>query len=141
MDAAFCAALLSGVLAAAGVVDARTRRLPHGLALALLITAALYALATRGLSGLGRSLAAALVAAGALTALELLWRRVRGAAGQGMGDIKALFALLVADPVCAAVAYVLALLALAGACLALRLPSLPLLPFLAAAFIGALVLL
>ena len=70
----------------------------------------------------------------ALVLPELLWRRVRHAPGIGMGDAKALFALCTLDPMGGIVAFAVALLALAAACLIAKSRSLPLLPFLVPIF-------
>lgn len=128
-------ALLSVLLVAAAVIDARERRFPNQLALAM----ALAALAHAALLGAERGLlhlAIALIAALALTAFELLWRRWRGSAGIGMGDIKLLFALVLADPVRGLAAYALGLVLLAIGCVAARRGSLPLIPFIAVAWLA-----
>mgnify|MGYP000508995257 CR=1 FL=1 len=69
-----------------------------------------------------------------LVLTESLWRRVRHAPGIGMGDVKALFALCTFDPLGGVVAFAVALLTLAVACLIAKSRSLPLLPFLVPIF-------
>ena len=69
-----------------------------------------------------------------LVLTESLWRRVRHAPGIGMGDVKALFALCTFDPLGGVVAFAVALLTLAVACLFTKSRSLPLLPFLVPIF-------
>lgn len=119
----------------AGVIDARERRLPNMLAAVLAVAAAAYALSAGGAATLGRNALAALVMCGALVAFELWWRARHGVAGQGMGDLKALAALMLAAPWCAVAAYAAALVVLAVAGMVLRQRALPLLPFLAVTFV------
>lgn len=69
-----------------------------------------------------------------LVLTESLWRRLRHAPGIGMGDVKALFALCTFDPLGGVVAFAVALLTLAVACLIAKSRSLPLLPFLVPVF-------
>lgn len=127
-DAAFLA-----LLAAAAVIDARSRQFPNALAAVMAVVAAACAVVAPGRfpawDALGANAAAALAGAGALLAFELLWRRFRGSAGIGMGDVKLLFCLLVADPGRGAVAFAGGLLLLAAGCLILRRRDLPLIPF------------
>ncbi len=128
-------ALFAVVLVCAGAVDARTRRLPNPLALAL--GAAAFA-ASVALNGPGATAAHLLCASACfliLMCLELIWRRVTGRAGLGMGDVKALFGIMLIDPPLALFAFGASLLALAVCALAARVSSLPLLPFLAVAFL------
>ena len=129
---------LAACLLVAAVVDARTRRLPHGLAVALLIAASAYALAWEGPGRLAVHMRAALVVVAALMAFELAWRRRRGAPGQGAGDLKALGALMVAAPVRTLLAYAGALALLALGCVIAQQRALPLLPFLVPCFLLAL---
>ena len=70
----------------------------------------------------------------AVMVFELLWRRITGRPGQGMGDIKALFAVGMINPVVAGISYACAMAALAVAGVALKKEALPLLPFFAAAY-------
>lgn len=55
------AAIFLGLLLAASVADARHRRIPNGVVLALLATGLAVSVSTAGLAGLGRSLLAVLV--------------------------------------------------------------------------------
>lgn len=127
-DAAFLA-----LFAAAAVIDARSRRFPNALAAVMAVFAAACAAAVPGRvpawGVLGENAAAAVAGAGALLAFELLWRRGRGSAGIGMGDVKLLFCLLLADPARGVVTFAGGLLLLAAGCLVLRRRDLPLIPF------------
>lgn len=134
---AACRGALCVLLVAGAVVDARERRFPNALAIALAGAGALCALAAGGVPLLVMHACAAVAVCGALLAFELWWRRRRGTAGQGMGDLKALGALMVAAPVTALASYAGALLALGLACMATGRRALPLVPFLAPAFIVA----
>lgn len=127
---------LLALVVAAGAVDARERRLPNGLAGALALIAAASSVAEGGFGLLAARAATALAVCGALVAFEVWWRLRRGSAGQGMGDIKALGALMLAAPVRAVAAYAAGLLLLGVSGLMLRRRSLPLLPYLAIAFVA-----
>lgn len=133
------APVLRGVFAAllllAALVDARERRLPNALAAGLAVAGGAVTLVAGGPARLLANLFATLAVCGALLGFELAWRARRGAPGQGMGDLKALGALMLVAPGAALAAYALGLLLLALACMALRRASMPLLPFLAAAFV------
>lgn len=128
-------AVLNALLLLAGAIDARERRLPNVLAVLLAAASAIAALASGGVNALALNSLAAFVICGMLLAFELFWRTRRGAAGQGMGDIKALFSLVLAAPVRGVISYALALICLAITGIAVHRPALPLLPFLAVAFI------
>lgn len=128
-------ALFAVVLVCAGVVDARTRRLPNPLALALVASAFGASVALNGPGAAAAHLLCASACFLILMCLELLWRRVTGRAGLGMGDVKALFGIMLIDPPLALFAFGASLLALAACALAARVSSLPLLPFLAGAFL------
>lgn len=128
-------AVLNALLLLAGAIDARERRLPNVLAVLLAAASAIAALASGGVDALALNALAAFVICGMLLAFELFWRTRRGAAGQGMGDIKALFSLVLAAPVRGVISYALALTCLAIIGIAVHRPALPLLPFLAVAFI------
>lgn len=128
-------AVLNALLLLAGAIDARERRLPNVLAVLLAAASAIAALASGGVNALALNSLAAFVICGMLLAFELFWRTRRGAAGQGMGDIKALFSLVLAAPVRGVISYTLALICLAITGIAVHRPALPLLPFLAVAFI------
>lgn len=119
----------------AGVaIDARERRFPNGLAGACAVAALAGVWLDLGLnSALDHAGLAVIVYLG-LVLTESLWRRVRHAPGIGMGDIKALFALCTFDPLGGVVAFAVALLTLAVACLIAKSRSLPLLPFLVPIF-------
>lgn len=127
-DAAFLA-----LFVAAAVIDARSRRFPNALAAVMAVFAAACATAVPGRvpawGVLGANVAVAVAGTGALLAFELLWRRVRGSAGIGMGDVKLLLCLLLADPARGAVTFAGGLLLLAAGCLVLRRRDLPLIPF------------
>lgn len=134
LDTVFSVAMTVELICTA-VIDARERRLPNGLALLLVVTAALLCAARDGFSRLLMHGVAAIVVVGVLLAFEMIWRRVRHTAGQGMGDLKALFALCLVSPVRAITSYAVALLALALGCLVCKKSSLPLLPFLVPVFL------
>lgn len=119
------------LMAVAAFVDARERRLPNALACGLLAAGAACALAADGARGLLRSAICALLVCGSLTGFEILWRRRTGEPGQGMGDVKALFAAMVACPSVAFAGYVLGMLMLAVTGVAARRRALPFLPFFA----------
>ncbi len=129
---------LIALLVFAAVIDARSRRLPNPLAALLALAGAACALVGGGLARLASHALCAALCCGALVAFELAWRRARGTFGQGMGDVKALGALMLAAPAGALAAYALALGALAAGCIVARRRALPLLPFLAAAALIAL---
>lgn len=119
----------------AGVaIDARERRFPNGLAGACAVAALAGVWLDLGLNtALDHACLAVIVYLG-LVLTESLWRRVRHAPGIGMGDVKALFALCTFDPLGGVVAFAVALLTLAVACLIAKSRSLPLLPFLVPIF-------
>lgn len=119
----------------AGVaIDARERRFPNGLAGACAVAALAGVWLDLGLNiALDHAGLAVIVYLG-LVLTESLWRRVRHAPGIGMGDVKALFALCTFDPLGGVVAFAVALLTLAVACLIAKSRSLPLLPFLVPIF-------
>lgn len=81
-------------------------------------------------------IACALAVCGLLVALEVAWRHLRGSIGLGMGDVKVLGTTMLLDPASAVAGFIGALALLAVAALALRKPSLPLLPFYCGAFIA-----
>lgn len=122
---------LYAVAAAIGaVVDVRTRSLPNGLAFVLAAFSFAYAGRLGGASMLAVRIGTALLVSAFLVCFELLWRRSHGAAGLGMGDVKALFSLLVLDPGLALLSFSVGLLALAVAASFRGVSSLPFLPFL-----------
>lgn len=119
----------------AGVaIDARERRLPNGLAGACAVAALAGVWLDLGLNTALDHAGLAVIVYLGLVLTESLWRRVRHAPGIGMGDVKALFALCTFDPLGGVVAFAVALLTLAVACLIAKSRSLPLLPFLVPIF-------
>jgi|GEM_PF-3089553 len=157
-------AALAAVIVAGAVIDARSRRFPNALAAVAIVAGCLVAawpaltafveagsapgLPSPGAVDLARAAAGrlashavpAVATAVALTALEARWRARRGSAGLGMGDVKLLLALMIADPMRGLSAFAAALVLLALACLALRKPSLPLIPFIAATWLPTLLI-
>lgn len=119
----------------AGVaIDARERRFPNGLAGACAMAALAGVWLDLGLNTALDHAGLAVIVYLGLVLTESLWRRVRHAPGIGMGDVKALFALCTFDPLGGVVAFAVALLTLAVACLIAKSRSLPLLPFLVPIF-------
>lgn len=119
----------------AGVaIDARERRFPNGLAGACAVTALAGVWLDLGLNTALDHAGLAVIVYLGLVLTESLWRRVRHAPGIGMGDVKALFALCTFDPLGGVVAFAVAILTLAFACLIAKSRSLPLLPFLVPIF-------
>lgn len=119
----------------AGVaIDARERRFPNGLAGACAVAALAGVWLDLGLNTALDHAGLAVIVYLGLVLAESLWRRVRHAPGIGMGDVKALFALCTFDPLGGVVAFAVALLTLAVACLIAKSRSLPLLPFLVPIF-------
>ena len=119
----------------AGVaIDARERRFPNGLAGACAVAALAGVWLDLGLNTALDHAGLAVIVYLGLVLTESLWRRVRHAPGIGMGDVKALFALCTFDPLGCVVAFAVALLTLAVACLIAKSRSLPLLPFLVPIF-------
>lgn len=119
----------------AGVaIDARERRFPNGLAGACAVAALAGVWLDLGLNTALDHAGLAVIVYLGLVLTESLWRRVRHAPGIGMGDVKALFALCTFDPLGGVVAFAVALLTLAVACLIAKSRSLPLLPILVPIF-------
>ena len=119
----------------AGVaIDARERRFPNGLAGACAVAALAGVWLDLGLNTALDHAGLAVIVYLGLVLTESLWRRVRHAPGIGMGDVNALFALCTFDPLGGVVAFAVALLTLAVACLIAKSRSLPLLPFLVPIF-------
>ena len=137
--------------------DARTRMFPNVLAAAFVIVCAAVAfcaggiidlsvtdgmgglqdggfLVASGLKALVKNAIAANVVFTLLYVFELIWRRLRREPGLGMGDLKFLFALMIAEPFKALMAFVLGLIALAFTGAITRKPALPLLPFMVGAY-------
>lgn len=115
-------------------IDARERRFPNGLAGACAVAALAGVWLDLGLNTALDHAGLAVIVYLALVLTESLWRRLRQIPGIGMGDVKALFALCTFDPLGGVVAFAVALLTLAVACLIAKSRSLPLLPFLAPIF-------
>lgn len=123
-----CAVAVLTVVAA--WIDARERRFPNGLALVFAGICAACCLLMFGAGRLVLHAAFAAITCGMLVGLEMLWRRFHnGAPGLGMGDIKFLGGFMLACPFAALVSFMLGLLGLAVAGVALKQKSLPLLPF------------
>lgn len=125
----FWICIFSGV-----AIDARERRFPNGLAGACAVAALAGVWLDLGLNTALDHAGLAVIVYLGLVLTESLWRRVRHAPGIGMGDVKALFALCTFDPLGGVVAFAVALLTLAVACLIAKSRSLPLLPFLVPIF-------
>lgn len=119
---------------AGAVIDAREQRFPNALAAACAVAAFAGVWLDRGLSTALDHAGPAVIVYLSLVLTESLWRRHRHAPGIGMGDAKVLFALCTFDPMGGIVAFAVALLALAAACLIAKSRSLPLLPFLVPIF-------
>ena len=108
----------------AGVAsDARERRFPNGLAGACAVAALAGVWLDLGLNTALDHAGLAVIVYLALVLTESLWRRLRHAPGIGMGDALG-----------GVVAFAVALLTLAVACLIAKSRSLPLLPFLVPIF-------
>lgn len=119
---------------AGAAIDARERRFPNELAGACAVAALAGVWLDKGVNTALDHAGLAVIVYLALVLTESLWRRVRHAPGIGMGDAKALFALCTLDPLGGVVAFAVALLTLAAACLITKSRSLPLLPFLVPIF-------
>lgn len=119
---------------AGAVIDARDRRFPNSLAGACALAALAGVWLDKGVNTALDHAGLAVIVYLALVLTESFWRRVRRAPGIGMGDVKALFALCTFDPLRGVVAFAVALLTLAVACLIAKSRSLPLLPFLVPIF-------
>lgn len=119
---------------AGAAIDARERRFPNELAGVCAVAAFAGVWLDMGVNTALDHAGLAVIVYLALVLTESLWRRVRHAPGIGMGDVKALFALCTFDPLGGVVAFAVALLILALACLIAKSRSLPLLPFLAPIF-------
>lgn len=119
---------------AGAAIDARERRFPNELAGACAVAAFAGVWLDKGANMALDHAGLAVIVYLALVLTESLWRRLRHAPGVGMGDAKALFALCTFDPLGGVVAFAVALLTLAAACLIVQSRSLPLLPFLVPIF-------
>lgn len=116
-------------------VDARQRRFPNGLFAVMAVVSASLVLFDAGALTLFRHVLAALIVCGILTALECFWRRRKGTVGMGMGDIKALFCLVLMDPAIGLLSFCLGMMLLALVGVLARKGALPALPFICTAFI------
>ena len=119
---------------AGACIDARERRFPNALAAACTVAAFVGVWLDLGMNTALDHAGLAVIVYLALVLTESLWRRARHIPGIGMGDAKALFALCTLDPMGGIVAFAIALLVLAAACLIAKSRSLPLLPFLVPIF-------
>ena len=119
---------------AGAAIDARERRFPNALAGACAVAALAGVWLDKGVNTALDHAGPAVIVYLALVLTESLWRRLLQAPGIGMGDAKALFALCTLDPMGGIVAFAVALLVLAIACLITKSRSLPLLPFLVPIF-------
>lgn len=119
---------------AGAAIDARERRFPNALAGACAVAALAGVLLDKGVNTALDHAGLAVIVYLALVLTESLWRRLRQTPGIGMGDVKALFALCMLDPMGGIVAFAVALLVLAISCLLTKSRSLPLLPFLVPIF-------
>ena len=122
-------AVLAVPLAVAALIDLRARRLPAALAAILVLISIALCLGGHGWLGLGVSSFLALATCAALASFEIIWRTVRGETGLGMGDVKALFALMLLSPEGGILAFAAALLLLAVFGRVFGYRSLPMLPF------------
>lgn len=122
-------AVLAVPLAVAALIDLRERRLPNALSAILVLTAIALCYGYHGWIGLGVFGFLALATCTALASFEIIWRTVRGESGLGMGDVKALFALMLLSPEGGILVFAVALLFLAVFGLVLGRRSLPMLPF------------
>lgn len=130
-------ALFFVLLFIAALVDARFRICPNGLSAALAVVAVAYAGQVLGLAVACRRVLITVLICVALVAFELVWRRVLGRAGIGMGDVKVLFALMVVNPQLAILSFCIGLIALAVYCAVRRQGAAPLLPFISGCFLLA----
>lgn len=128
---AACLAVAVAALALGAVSDVRERRFPNRLAALLAAACAAASFFWRGPWHLAGGAAAAVCISLLLASAESVLRR-SGRTAVGMGDVKALFALMLLDPAPALAAFALALGMLAAWGLARGERTLPLLPFLAA---------
>lgn len=120
-------AVLLGLCGAIAVIDIRTRRIPDPLTFFLGVAGGLAGIAAEGRLPWERGIAG-LVAAALLWGLATAFRRLRGAVGLGLGDVKmaGAAALWIAPwnlPLLLMVACAAALVAVAGAILAGRRPD------------------
>lgn len=120
--------VVCALLVVAAVIDARSRRFPNDLAAALALVCIVFAFCAYGLTPCVFNIVRSLAFCGALLGSEMLFRHFRGTEGVGMGDIKAVFSLLILSFRAGAAGFCAGLLVLAGVCVARRTDSLPALP-------------
>lgn len=140
------AVVLVALSAWAAVVDARTRRIPNACCAGVAacgVCLQLARLVTGVIPPLGKPLMAFVVACAVLLAgfaVEMLYRRVAGRAGLGLGDVKLAAAWAVSLGWLVVPAFAVACLLGAVWALATRQRTFALGPWLSAAFAGALLL-
>ena len=117
------------------LIDAHERRVPNALVLGLLASGVTIMWLGHSPGQRAFAVACAVTVCGALVAAEVFWRRARGEAGIGMGDVKVLFCLMLVDPVAALVSFAAGLLLLALVAAVLGRRSLPLMPFFGGVFL------
>lgn len=132
-------ACIAGALVGAANIDARSRRLPNALAACICLLCALRTVNAQGMEQLVENVARAAAVCAALLLIELIWRRYRHTPGIGMGDIKLLFALVLRSPLLGAASFAAGLIFLAIAALITRQRALPLIPFIAPAYLAMLI--
>lgn len=125
---------------AAAVLDARTNRCPNGLAFAMALSAALILGFTISERAFLHRLAVVALLVLLLVAIELFWRRTKGSAGFGMGDIKTFISMLLIDPLCAFASLGVACLLFCVYCGARSRSHAPFLPFLVPSFAAILIM-
>ena len=122
-------AVLAVPLAVAALIDLRERRLPNALAAVIACAAAALSYLTAGWQTLLVHALMALAVCGALFGFELGWRQANHEAGLGMGDLKALFSLMLLDPWGGLFTFAFSLFAMAVSGVIMGRRALPLLPF------------
>lgn len=127
---------IAGALVGAAYIDGRSRRLPNALAVCICLLCAIHAVNALGMEQLIANAAYATGVCAALLLIELIWRRYRHTPGIGMGDIKLLFALMLRSPLLGVASFAAGLIFLAIAALATRQRTLPLIPFIAPAYLA-----
>lgn len=128
------AGVFAASMAAAVVIDARSRRLPNSLAAFMALVAVVLARSLYPAQTFFAHVFCGIVLFNALMLFEFIWRRVSGCSGLGMGDVKALAILALISPMAALISFCISMVLLAVICLARRLKSLPLLPLLLPTF-------
>lgn len=131
----FLGVLFLVVLLVAAAVDIRQRRFPHVLFILLFVLSVAIAFRSYGFHRLLVNVVAGALFCALLVVFELVWRHIRGTAGMGMGDIKALFCLMIVHPMLGVCSFGVGLMLLAVCAVLLHRGSLPALPFLFSAYI------